>query len=103
MFIVDKAPYKYITVDLTTGQPYVIDSALIFDKYNGACAQLIAAVSGDASAQINYRVDPDTDQPANNGLPLMQYGSVEFKSTEAIKNLRFYCASTATLYLILMR
>lgn len=103
MFIVDKTPYKYLAVSLSSAEAYAIQENLMFNKIEGWCTQLLAAVSGDANAQVKWRSDPETGSSAQDGMPLLQYGTLELKNMVAIKNLRFYCVSTATLHLILMR
>lgn len=103
MFLVDKTPYKYIKQTLSAGDTYVVPTEDLFSKEEGGCTQIQVVVSGDSSANVNYRIDPATGFNALDGVPLFQYGSIELKNYEAIRNLRLYCVSAATIHVTLMR
>lgn len=103
MFIVDKTPYKYLVQALTAGQEFKIDPKWVYNKVEGGATQILLVVDGDTTAQVNYRVDPVVNENASNGFPIFQYGTLELKNGQAIRDLRFYCVATATLRIILMR
>src|SRR5574343_519122 len=103
MFLVDKTPYKFITTTLSAGDSYTIPAKDLFSKEEGGCTQVQVVIGGDADANVNYRIDPATQQSAVNGVPLFQYGSIELKNYDAIRNLRLYCVVAATVYITLMR
>src|SRR5574343_860915 len=102
IFIVDKTPYKYITTDLTATQAYSIPVEALWENESGGATQVLIVVSGNASAQVKWRSDPVLGESALNGTPIFQYGSLELKNLDSIRNLRFYCVSAATLHITLM-
>jgi hypothetical protein len=103
MFIVDKTPYKFIRTTLAAGDTYSVPAKDLFNKHEGGCTQIQVVVGGDADANVNYRIDPDLTKNALDGIPLFQYGSIELKNFDAIRNLRLYCVVAATVYITLMR